>query len=307
MSKIVVVGSINTDMVVHTPRIPRPGETILGYSFVTTGGGKGANQAVAAVRLGGSVLLIGRVGNDGFGRQSIQQFEREGIDTSYISIDPEAPSGVALITIDEQAENSIVVAPGANGRLSPKDVLAGEPAIQQADLALFQLEIPMTTVAAGIQLARQHSCQVMLNPAPAAELSNEILRMVDILTPNQTEAQLLTGIEVDGPESAARAAEMLHERGVENLVITLGAAGAFVSLPGEAFTVAGFEAGPVVDTVAAGDTFCGALAIAIAEGKNWKDAVQFANAAAALSVTRHGAQASIPSRKDVEILLNPIA
>ena len=299
MSKIVVIGSINTDMVVRSSQLPFPGQTLMGHSFQTTGGGKGANQAVAAARLGAEVSLIARIGDDAFGKMSIENFKKEKINIENIYTDNDAPSGVAFIVVDDKGENIIVVAPGANASLNEKDIQDAEDVIKNADIILFQLEIPMSAVAEGIRLAKKHNRMVMLNPAPATTIPKEILHSVDIITPNQTETLTLTGIEVNDSITAQHACDVLHGMGILTVIVTMGEQGAYISSDNYKELVPGFTAGIVVDTVAAGDTFCGGLAIAIAEGKKLKDAVQFANAAAARSVTKAGAQTSIPMRIDV--------
>ncbi len=303
MSRIVVIGSINTDMVVRSSQIPLPGQTLMGHSFTTTGGGKGANQAVAAARLGADVSLIARIGNDAFGEMSVESFKKEKISTENIYTDSDAPSGVAFILVDDKGENIIVVAPGANAALNEKDIQDAEDVIKKAGIVLLQLEIPMLTVAEGIRLAKKHNRMVMLNPAPAAPIPEEILHLVDIITPNQTEALMLTGIAVNDALTAQQACDVLHGMGILTIIITMGEQGAYISSDNYKGLVPGFNAGTVVDTVAAGDTFCGGLAVAIVEGKSLQHAVQFANAAAALSVTKTGAQASIPVRAEVVNLL----
>jgi ribokinase len=304
MSRIVVIGSINTDMVVRSSQLPLPGQTVMGHSFMTTGGGKGANQAVAAARLGADVSLIARIGSDAFGEMSIESFKKENISTANIYTDSDAPSGVAFIVVDDRGENIIVVAPGANATLNAKDIQDAEDVIKTAGIVLFQLEIPMRTVAEGIRLAKKHNRMVMLNPAPAAPIPEEILHSVDIITPNQTEALTLTGIAVGDAVTAQQACDVLHGMGILTVIITMAEQGAYISSESYKGLIRGFNAGKVVDTVAAGDTFCGALAIAIAEGKSLQYAVQFANAAAALSVTKAGAQASIPEQAEVINLLS---
>jgi ribokinase len=296
---ILVIGSSNTDMVVKADRLPAPGETILGGTFLMTAGGKGANQAVAAARLGGEVVFIVKVGEDIFGRQAIQSFKEEGIDTNYAITDPVNPSGVALITVDAKAENCIVVASGANAHLTPGDLYKAEHQIKNASLILMQLEIPLETVEYVAEIAAQNNVKLILNPAPACALSDELLSKVSIITPNQKETEMLTGVKIVDKESAQTAAELLAEKGIETVIITLGANGALV------FHCNHFDwvTAPVVnavDTTAAGDVFNGALAVAIAEGKNLEEAVMFANTAAALSVTKMGAQASAPTRHEVE-------
>jgi len=307
MSKIVVIGSINTDMVVRSSQLPYPGQTLMGHSFHTTGGGKGANQAVAAARLGAEVSLIARIGDDAFGKISIENFKKEKINIENIYTDNNAPSGVAFIVVDDKGENIIVVAPGANASLNEKDIQDAEDVIKKADIILFQLEIPMSTVAEGIKLAKKHNRMVMLNPAPAVSIPKEILQSVDIITPNQTETLVLTGITVNDAITAQHACNVLHEMGILTVIVTMGEQGAYISSDNYHGLIPGFTAGVVIDTVAAGDTFCGGLAIALAEGKSLKDAVQFANAAAALSVTKVGAQASIPIRTEVINLMRYVS
>ncbi len=296
---ILVIGSSNTDMVVKADRLPAPGETILGGTFLMTAGGKGANQAVAAARLGGDVVFIVKVGDDIFGRQAVQSFTEEGIDTGHSIIDPVNPSGVALITVDAKAENCIVVASGANANLMPGDLYKAEDKIKNASLILMQLEIPLETVEYVAELAAQNNVRVILNPAPACALSDELLSKVSIITPNQKEAEMLTGVRITDKKSAETVAELLAEKGIETVIITLGANGALV-FHGNHFDWVAAPVVNAVDTTAAGDVFNGALAVAVSEGKNLEDAVLFANTAAALSVTKMGAQASAPTRREVE-------
>ncbi len=296
--RIVVVGSSNTDMVIQSARIPAPGETILGGRFVMAAGGKGANQAVAAARLGAQVTLIARLGDDVFGRGALANFEKEGISTEFVVVDSSEPSGVALILVDDKGENSIAVAPGANGRLSPDDVLRALPAIEQADVLLLQLEVPLETVEAAAGLAAAAGVKVILNPAPARSLPAPLLRHVYLLTPNETEAELLTGLRVCGEEARRVAACELRQQGVETVIITLGADGAFLSGKDGETVVPTVRITPV-DTTAAGDAFNGALAVALAEGRDLGSAVQFANQAGAFAATRLGAQPSLPTRADL--------
>ena len=300
---IVVVGSSNTDMIIKLDRIPKPGETVIGGEFSTAAGGKGANQAVAAARAGGKVTFIARVGNDVFGRQAVERFVADGIDASHVLQDSDAPSGVALIFVDERGENSIAVASGANARLTPKDVLSARDAITSADVLMTQLEIPLDAVQAAVDLAVEHGVRVVLNPAPARPLGEEILRHVSVLTPNETEAELLTGIEVSNDAAALAAAEKLHAAGVEAILITLGSRGAFIFDSDHRELITGFEV-EAVDTTAAGDVFNGALAVALAEGSSLTKAVRFANAAAALAVAKLGAQPSAPTREEIEGVLS---
>jgi ribokinase len=299
---IVVVGSSNTDMIIKLERIPKPGETILGGEFVTAAGGKGANQAVGAARAGGAVTFVARVGQDMFGARALEGFTKDGIDVSYVVEDKASPSGVALIFVARDGENSIAVASGANGRLSPADVKRARQALAGAAILIMQLETPLATVQAAAELAAAKGVQVILNPAPARPLPDALLKLVSILTPNETEAELLTGIKVDSDETAAQAAQALLGKGVQTVIITLGARGALVTTPTSAQLVPGFKVEPV-DTTAAGDIFNGALAVALAESRALLDAVRFANAAAALSVTKMGAQPSAPKRKEIEKFL----
>lgn len=300
MSRIIVIGSSNTDMVIKTEKLPVPGETILGGTFLMNPGGKGANQAVAAARLGGKVTFITKRGNDLFGNQAVGLLMREGIHTQYIVKDMELPSGVALITVDSAGENSIVVAPGSNGNLLQEDI---PPVIFDAgkyEILLLQLEIPMDTVEYCAISAYDRGIKVILNPAPARQLSDNLLAHTWLITPNETEAETITGVSITDIASAERAAGLLQERGVKNLIITLGDSGAFVKSENYTGLIPGVKVIPV-DTTAAGDVFNGALAVAISEGKNIVDAVNFANKAASISVTRMGAQASAPYRNEISI------
>jgi ribokinase len=296
--RIVVLGSTNTDMVVKAPRIPRPGETILGGDFLMNPGGKGANQAVAAARLGGDVLFIAKVGDDLFGRETRTLLARERIDLSRLFTDSKKPSGVALIMVDSKGENCISVASGANGTLSPQDLATAKTDIESAALLLMQLETPLDTILTAARWASARGVPVILNPAPARPLPQEIFPCLTAITPNETEAEGLTGVAVTDEPSARRAAAALHKMGVRQVVITMGAKGAFISDGTLAETVPSRRV-KAVDTTGAGDTFNGALAVALSEGKPLPDAVRFAAAAAAVSVTRLGAQASIPYRKEL--------
>lgn len=300
--RIVVIGSSNTDMVVKAPRIPLPGETILGGRFVMAAGGKGANQAVAAARLGGAVTMVARLGRDMFGRQTEENLRREGIDTSLLVWDGQAPSGIALIMVSEEGENSIAVAPGANAEMTPADVERAEEAIRSAAVLLLQLEVPLAAVRRGIELARRHGVRIILNPAPAAPVPDDLLRQVDLLTPNEHEAALLTGIRAEGDDGAEQAARALLDRGVPAVAMTLGRRGALVATAEGQELVPAFRVRPV-DTTGAGDAFNGALACRLAQGEPLRGAVRYANAAAGLATTAMGAQPALPSTTAVAAFL----
>lgn len=294
-----VIGSSNTDMVVKAAKLPAPGETVIGGTFLMNPGGKGANQAVAAARLGGAVTFVARVGNDLFGKQALGQFGREGIRTEFVLTDPEQPSGVALIGVDARGENSIVVAPGANARLDERQVAAALATLDAPALVLLQLEIPLASVEAAVRLSAEKGLRVILNPAPAQPLPDELLRRLFLITPNETEAELLTGVRVTDEATADQAARRLRDRGVPNVVITLGAKGAYL-LTGEGRRLIPAPPVTATDTTAAGDCFNGALALALAEAFALPEAVAFACKAASISVTRMGAQASLPQRREVD-------
>ncbi|GEO05714.1 ribokinase [Adhaeribacter aerolatus] len=299
-TEILVVGSSNTDMVIKSDKLPLPGETVLGGTFFMNPGGKGANQAVAAARLGGKVTFVAKVGSDIFGQQALQQFGQEGINTAYVTVDAEHPSGVALININQNGENCIAVAPGANGQLKPRDVAALEAADTNT-IVLLQLEIPLATVEYVIRQSYEKGLRVILNPAPAQTLPPDLFPLLYLITPNETEAEILTGIRVTDTDTARIAAAKLQALGVANVIITMGARGAF--LQGD--SVSELIPVPVVtatDTTAAGDCFNGALAVALAENQPLRAAVTFAGKGAAISVTRLGAQAAMPYRKEVDAM-----
>ena len=298
MKKITVIGSSNTDMVIKSSSLPAPGETILGGEFLMNPGGKGANQAVAAARLGGDVTFVAKTGDDIFGIQAVLQFSKEGIHPEFITTDPNNPSGVALIMVDDHGENCISVALGSNGTLNPQDIDNAIEQIKSSELVLMQLEIPLSTVEYVAEIASAAGVKVLLNPAPAQELSSKLLKLLYLLTPNESEAEILSGVEVKDEASAGKAANIIKSKGVKHVIITMGASGSFVSTDSEERMISA----PVVqavDTTAAGDTFNGALVVALAENKSIINAVEFANKAAAMSVTKMGAQASIPYRKDI--------
>lgn len=293
--KVMVIGSTNTDMVVQAAALPAPGQTVLGSEFRMTPGGKGANQAVAAARAGGAVTFITAVGDDAFGHERLAEFRREGIDTRCIAVKADAPSGVALIVVDAHGENLIAVAPGANGLLAPADVAAAD--FHGARMVILQLEIPLETVLAAVTRAQGHGSPVLLNPAPMPPggLPSELLQAVDILTPNEGEARALA----PGAATLADAARDILDAGPKALVVTRGKHGVSVFTRTEQFDVPALPVN-AVDTVGAGDCFAAALGVALAEGRPLRDAARFAVTAAALSTTRPGAQAAMPTRPEIE-------
>lgn len=298
MNKIICIGSSNTDMVVRSERLPRPGESVIGGGFVMAGGGKGANQAVAIARMGHKVIFAAALGEDMFGDEAIARYRQYGVDTSYI-VRKKTPSGIALIMVDAAAQNSISVALGANSELSVADVMPALDLIEPNDIVLMQLEIPMETVAACVAVAAAKGARVVLNPAPAAEVSADVLSKLYLITPNQTEAETLTGIEVRDEQSARAAAEALRSKGVERVIITMGGDGALLDDGGRVEMVPAFRVN-AVDTTAAGDVYNGAICAALAEGCSLRDAMIFGSKASAISVTRIGAQPSIPTREEVD-------
>lgn len=285
-------------MVVRSERLPRPGESVIGGGFVMAGGGKGANQAVAIARMGHKVIFAAALGEDMFGDEAIARYRQYGVDTSYI-VRKKTPSGIALIMVDAAAQNSISVALGANSELSVADVMPALDLIEPNDIVLMQLEIPMETVAACVAVAAAKGARVVLNPAPAAEVSADVLSKLYLITPNQTEAETLTGIEVRDEQSARAAAEALRSKGVERVIITMGGDGALLDDGGRVEMVPAFRVN-AVDTTAAGDVYNGAICAALAEGCSLRDAMIFGSKASAISVTRIGAQPSIPTREEVD-------
>ncbi len=299
--RIVVVGSSNTDMVVKADRIPVPGETVTGGTFVLAPGGKGANQAVAAARLGAKVILVARVGSDMFGNEALIHYKKEAIDTSYIQKDPEAATGVALIMVDKKGENLISVASGANHRLTPSDALNAQKAIEQADIVIVQLETPLDTIEATATLAQKAGVPLLLDPAPAPPepLPEKLMAKIAWIKPNETEACQLTGIKVVDQKTAQEAADRLLAKGVGGVIITLGTQGALlVEKAGEGILIPSQKV-EAVDSTAAGDSFSGAFAFALASGYLPENAARFAGCAAALSVTKLGAQPSLPFYREV--------
>lgn len=301
--KIVVIGSSNTDMVIKSEKLPAPGETVLGGTFFMNPGGKGANQAVAAARLGGNVTFVCKTGNDLFAKRAEEGYRKEGIDTSFVMCNPDTPSGVALITVDAEGENCIVVAPGANNTLFVADIERAHEVIASADMLVMQLEIPLETVVYAARIAHQNGVKVILNPAPAPSvpLPDELLSMVDVLIPNRSEASLLASTEVNGRDSAELAARTLHSRGVGNVLITLGSEGSLCFDGARFVHIEPFKV-KTVDTTAAGDTFCGALCVALSEGAELVSAARFASLVASVSVTRMGAQSSVPCRAEIDAM-----
>lgn len=295
--RILVIGSVNTDMVVKAEKLPLPGETVIGGTFLMNAGGKGANQAVAAARLGGHVTLVAKVGNDIFGKQSIAGLKKENIITEYVFVDKEMPSGTALITVNHEGENCIVVAPGANARLFPADI-GKTGMVPLAEIILMQLEIPMETILSVVKSTKSVNQKVIINPAPAQPLNDELLKNLFLITPNETEASFLTGITVVDEVSASEAAAVFLRKGLQNVIITLGKKGAFFMNNERKFIIPA-PVVEVMDTTAAGDTFNGAIAVALNEGMDWPSAVKFAVLAASISVTRMGAQASVPYRNEL--------
>jgi ribokinase len=297
---IVVVGSLNMDLVVRLPKIPKPGETLLGGVFNTYPGGKGANQAVAASRLGGHVSMIGCVGDDSFGRELVANLSKEGVDTSHVFVQPNVSSGVALIQVDDQAQNSIAVASGANYRLSCEYVEKAMQAIEKIDVVVMQLETPLETIYTAARVAHQRGAKVILNPAPAQVLENDLLQLVDYLVPNEYEIATMTGFQIQNITDTDQAAQQLLSKGVKNLIVTLGNKGSVI-FEGNTNNSVDIPAWKVqaVDTTAAGDCFIGAFAVGLSKEKSVKDAAAFASAAAAISVTRVGAQPSLPKIDEV--------
>lgn len=300
MAKITVVGSVNMDLVVRAPRFAQPGETLTGLDFQTVPGGKGANQAVAARRLGGTVALVACVGEDAFGLAMRQGLADEGIDVQHVDVRGGHPSGVALITVDAHGENTIIVVPGANERLTEDDVTLARDAIAEAGVLLLQLEVPLAVVRAAAHVARDHGVTVVLNAAPARPLDDELLALADYLVVNETEVFALAGADARNRQAAIAS---LQARGARHIVVTLGAAGAILAPRDREWTSVYAFTVPVVDTTAAGDAFLGAFAVAMAEGAPAEEALRRGNAAGALTVTRAGAQPSLPRRDDLDTWL----
>lgn len=307
MKTLCVLGSINVDHVIRVPYFPKAGETLSGYGYQIAYGGKGANQAVAAARLGACVTFIGTIGDDVIGQTMKTAFEQDGIDTQAIQAISNQSTGLAMIQVSDEGENSIVISAGANADLTEVKVEADRRLIEQADMLLMQLESPLQAVELAAKIAKSAGTTVVLNPAPARKLSDELLACVDMITPNETEAEILTGVKVVDEATAAQAAAVFHQKGIATVLITLGAKGVYVSEQGkQGEIIAGFRV-QAVDTTAAGDTFNGGLVTALLEGKPMREAIRFAHAAAAISVTRLGAQTAIPTRAETEAFLTALA
>ena len=302
MSKLVVLGSVNADHVLQVPSFPRPGETLHGRNYQVIPGGKGANQAVAAARLNADIGFIACVGDDAFGLNIRESFQRDGIDIRGVKVQPDCPTGIAMIQVSDDGENTICLSAEANAKLSSEAIQSELDQIRTANYLLMQLETPLDGVERAAVAAKESEIRVVLNPAPACPLPDSLLRCVDVITPNETEAEVLTGIKVTDEESAQQAASALHQKGIETVLIALGAKGVWLSQNGVGKGISSYRV-EAVDTTAAGDTFNGALVTGLLENKPLESAIQFANAAAALSVTRFGAQTSIPTRKEVDDFL----
>ena len=301
MSKILVIGSSNTDLIATVKKFPVAGETVTGMSFLQVMGGKGANQAVAAHRLGGEVKFITCLGSDANGQNALKYFKEMGLDVSSAFIVDDAPSGTAIILVDENGENCIVVTTGANNRLSPEYISAISADIAACDMVVMQMEIPYDTVKAACELARQHRKTIMLNVAPAHRLDKELLKMIDILVVNETEAETVSGAKINdtGTETVI---ENLLALGAKTVVLTLGKQGCILNNGHDFLSVPAYQV-KTVDTTAAGDTFCGAIAAGLTRGKDWKEVLTFATAASAICVTKMGAQPSIPTEEEVNEFL----
>ncbi|WP_332402214.1 ribokinase [Vibrio metschnikovii] len=302
MNQLVVLGSVNADHVLQVPTFPRPGETLHGRNYQVIPGGKGANQAVAAARLKADIGFIACVGDDAFGIESCERFKRDGMDIRGVKVQADCPTGIAMIQVSDRGENSICLSAEANDRLTAEAIEDDLPSIRAASYLLMQLETPIDGIIKAAQVAKQAKTKVVLNPAPARELPSSLLSCVDVITPNETEAQVLTGITVTDDATAQQAATVLHQQGIEIVIITLGAKGVWLSENGRGQLIPGFRVS-ATDTTAAGDTFNGAFVTGLLENMPLESAIKFAHAAAAISVTRFGAQTSIPTRQEVDEFL----
>lgn len=296
---IVVVGSSNMDLVAKAPRIPVVGETLTGTDFFMLPGGKGANQAVAAAKLGADVIFVAKLGKDVFASKSLENFKSVNINTKHIEQLEGVPSGIAIIAVDDNGENIIIVVPGANGKLMPADVDKAESDIASAAIVLCQLEVPIETVEQAAKIANKNNVPFILDPAPARALGDELLGMVDIIKPNETEAEILTGVKVTDEASAGKAADVLLAKGIGTVIITLGEKGLMLATKDGKEMIANNKV-EAVDSTAAGDAFTGSLAYGLANGQSLRDAAVYANMVAAISVTRLGAQSSMPTKEEVD-------
>lgn len=301
---VVVLGSINLDLVVEVPHLPAKGETVIGDRFFSAAGGKAANQAVAIAKLGTAVSLVGQVGDDSFGERLLRGLQQEGVNTDGITVNANTYSGIASIVVDRDGANTIACAGGANNFVRGKEIEQFVKLLPQAKIVLMELGIPLVTVLTAAREAKAHDCLLILDPAPVtSELPEELYSLVDIITPNEIEASQLVGFTVDGVTTARQAASFLHQMGVKNVIITLGSQGSLYSNEHESVWVKPILV-PVVDTVAAGDAFNGALAVALASGKPLREAVRWATIGGALAVTKNGAQSSLPNKESFQQLLN---
>lgn len=298
MKNICVIGSLNMDLVVNVDTMPKPGQTIIGSNFKEVPGGKGANQAVAMARLNGNVSMIGKVGEDGFGQTLINSLKNDKVDTTYIQTSKGA-TGVALITVDKNAQNSIVVSPGANFEVKEDDIDNNIEAIKNSDIVVLQLETPLNTIKYALNKAKELNKYTILNPAPAVKLDDEIIKNVDLLTPNETELEIISGVSIETEEDIQKAAQIMIEKGVKELIVTLGSKGSLYINKEKSMFKKAYKV-EAVDTTAAGDSYTGALAVALSQDKNIEDAMDFASKVGALSVLKEGAQSSLPTLEDVK-------
>ena len=298
MKNICVIGSLNMDLVVNVDTMPKPGQTIIGSNFKEVPGGKGANQAVAMARLNGNVSMIGKVGEDGFGQTLINSLKNDKVDTTYIQTSKGA-TGVALITVDKNAQNSIVVSPGANFEVKEDDIDNNIEAIKNSNIVVLQLETPLNTIKYALNKAKELNKYTILNPAPAVKLDDEIIKNVDLLTPNETELEIISGVSIETEEDIQKAAQIMIEKGVKELIVTLGSKGSLYINKEKSMFKKAYKV-EAVDTTAAGDSYTGALAVALSQDKNIEDAMDFASKVGALSVLKEGAQSSLPTLEDVK-------
>ncbi|MFR6246139.1 MAG: ribokinase [Romboutsia timonensis] len=298
MKNICVIGSLNMDLVVNVDTMPKPGQTIIGSNFKEVPGGKGANQAVAMARLNGNVSMIGKVGEDGFGQTLINSLKNDKVDTTYIQT-AKGATGVALITVDKNAQNSIVVSPGANFEVKEDDIDNNIEAIKNSDIVVLQLETPLNTIKYALNKAKELNKYTILNPAPAVKLDDEIIKNVDLLTPNETELEIISGVSIETEEDIQKAAQIMIEKGVKELIVTLGSKGSLYINKEKSMFKKAYKV-EAMDTTAAGDSYTGALAVALSQDKNIEDAMDFASKVGALSVLKEGAQSSLPTLEDVK-------